>query len=173
MNNLQKLFQREQKLVIPYLLAGYPDIQTSKEAIDIALSLCPAIELGVAFSDPIADGPTLQKAHLKALSNGANLSLTLEIAKEAKAKHPQSSIILMTYLNPIHKLGFSNFTKRAFGAGIDALLIPDLPAEESAPLLRACKEEGISLILLASLSTKEERLKRICELSDPFVYLVS
>ncbi len=130
------------------------------------------LELGLPFSDPIADGPTIQDASVRALSSGTSPSMVLEMAREIKGRH-ETPIVVMTYYNPVFKMGlekFFNFTKKC---SVDGLIVPDLPIEEAEEYVKVAKTCGIDTIFLAAPSTSPERLAKIIACSSGFLYLVS
>ena len=163
-----------------YITAGHPDLQTSKEALraldDKGVEL---IEIGVPFSDPLADGPVIQKASFQALENGINVekifSLVAELRKEG-VKNPGKGLdntILFSYFNPLFNFGFDNLIKRCQETGVRGVLIPDLPVEEATELCAKFKAADLDLILLIAVTSSKERIERISELSNPWIYLVS
>lgn len=131
------------------------------------------IELGVPFSDPVADGPVIQRASERALRNGANLEQVLKLAAEIREESQSAGLIVFSYLNPILRMGLEKFCKVARHAGIDGVLIVDLPVEESALYVRAAKAHDLATIFLAAPTSTDQRLKRIAEASTGFVYAVS
>lgn len=154
-----------------FITAGYPSYNESLEALKfLDESEVDLIELGVPFSDPLADGPTIQKASHEALMNGMNLDKVFELVTEAKVK---TKIILFSYFNPLYAYGFEKLIKRCQETGVNGVLIPDLPVEEAEKYSAMFKEAGLDMILLASITSSEERLKKIVEHSHPWIYLVS
>jgi tryptophan synthase alpha chain len=160
--------------LMPYLTMGYPQR-------DSALALVPAlveagadlIELGVPFSDPLADGATLQAAAQQALANGMTLSRCLEQAAALRARGVQTPFILMGYYNPILQMGLEPFAQRAAAAGIDGLIVPDLPPEEADPLQAALHLQQIALVFLLAPSRDDERIQFVARRTAGFLYLVS
>jgi tryptophan synthase alpha chain len=169
---------REQGRValIPYVMAGYPDEATS-EALAVALAEAGAdvLELGVPFSDPLADGATIQHASHRALQNGMSLGGALALAGHVTAR-TTTPLVMMTYYNPIFRFGLEEFAQAARAAGLAGVIAPDLPPEESAPLRDALAAKGIALIFLATPTSPGERLARIAEAAEAsggFLYCVS
>ena len=160
--------------LMPYLTMGYPHRQG-------ALALVPAlveagadlIELGVPFSDPLADGATIQAASQQALANGMTLSLCLEQTATLRARGVTVPSVLMGYYNPIFQMGLENFAHGAAAAGVDGVIVPDLPPEESDALQSALRSQGIDLILLLAPTSDDGRLRLVAERTDGFLYLVS
>ena len=163
-----------------YLTAGYPDLKTSKEALreldDKGVEL---IELGVPFSDPLADGPVIQKASHQALENGINLDKIFSLVKELRTegtKDPNKGLnntILFSYFNPLFNYGFDELIKSCKESGVKGVLIPDLPVEEAQDLCEKFKDANLDLILLIAVTSSKERIRKITELSNPWIYLVS
>jgi len=177
-NRLTKLFQQrngmaDEKIMSLFLTAGYP---TLDDTVDLILGVEKAgadiIELGMPFSDPLADGPTIQESSYRAIKNGINLS---GIFKQVKQIREQSDIpiVLMGYLNPVLHYSIETFCKDASEAGVDALILPDVPVEESAIIESEAEKNQLSLIYLVAPNTSDERMKMIDERSDGFVYCVS
>ena len=158
--------------VIPYLMAGDPNLETTKAVMrELAKAGAAAIELGVPYGDPLADGPTIAAAGVRALTNGIGLDETLALLREVRSDVPP--VILFTYYNPIYQYGIENFARDAAEAGASGVIVPDVALEESAELREALAKNGLQMPLLVAPSTPLERAKRIAELSTGFVYVVS
>ncbi|ADO46071.1 tryptophan synthase, alpha subunit [Hydrogenobacter thermophilus TK-6] len=171
---LETLKDSGEKALVCYLMAGYPDYETSLQAFRVVLkSGADILEIGYPFSDPVADGPTIQMAHEEALRIGIKLKDVLRISSTLREEFPEVPFILMTYYNPVFKVGLERFCSLAQESDIDGLIVPDLPAEESADLKKYTQKYGLSLILLASPTSSEKRLRLICEHTDDLTYLVS
>jgi tryptophan synthase alpha chain len=157
--------------LMPYLMGGFPDMATSL-AIGEAYADGGAdlVELGVPFSDPLADGPVIHAAGVEALRNGATVEQILELGA---ALAPRLPVVLMCYANIVYARGFEGFCAALSAHDISGLIVPDLPLEEAPELRAACDAEGIALVPLAAPTTPPERLARICELARGFVYAVS
>ena len=160
--------------LVPYLTVGYPSIKLSAEiALKTLVSGADMLELGIPFSDPIADGPTIQKTGFKALENGVSLSVCMDVLTKVREENNDSPIIFMGYFNPFLQYGLERFMGDASDRGLDGLIIPDLPMEESVVISEQCRKNGIHHIpLLAPTSTKE-RIKSSCEQAGGFIYCVS
>ena len=165
-------FQNRPSLVA-YLTCGDPDLATT---LDIALAAIDAgadvIELGVPFSDPVADGPVIQRASERALRHGTSLQQVLELAKEIRKKS-QAGLIIFTYLNPILRMGMKKFSAAAQDACVDGALITDLPVEESRDYLAEMQKRNLATVFLAAPTSTDARLKQIAQASSGFVYAVS
>ena len=177
--NISEVFgllkQKNKIALLSYMVAGYPDLDTSYKAFDILLEQgSDMIEIGFPFSDPVADGPTIQEAHTVALQNGITHKDIFNLSKSLKTKHKDKPFLLMTYFNPIFKIGLDRFFDEAKESGIDGFIIPDLPAEEAQGVKDALEQRSLSLVmLLAPTSFKNNRVKSVCEMSSDFVYMVS
>lgn len=171
--HFEYLRAQKQCALIPFITAGDPDLENTAEALRIlAASGADFIELGVPYSDPLADGPVIQAAATRALKQGTRLIHVLEMAQSV-TRSLRSPIILFTYYNPILNLGVQHFLKRVAVAGIKGLVIPDLPLEESQNLLRYAEQEGIEVTLLVTPNSSPERIQAIARQSHGFIYLVS
>ncbi len=131
------------------------------------------IELGVPFSDPVADGPVIQRASERALRHGTSLAQVLTLAAEIRERTQSTGLIVFSYLNPILRMGLAKFCKVARSAGIDGVLVTDLPVEEAGEYLRAMREHDLSPVFLAAPTSPDERLRNDCAASRGFVYAVS
>ncbi|MDQ0228760.1 tryptophan synthase subunit alpha [Metabacillus malikii] len=163
----------QNKLFIPFITAGDPDPDTT---VEIALALqnagASAIELGIPYSDPVADGPVIQKASSRALANGMNIIQAMELVPKMRKKGLNIPIILFTYYNPVLQLEKESFFALLRKNTIDGLLIPDIPFEESEELRKQCKEHSIAFISLVA-PTSSSRIKMIAEHAEGFIYCVS
>jgi tryptophan synthase alpha chain len=157
--------------LMPYLMGGYPDARTAR-AIGQAYAEAGAdlVELGVPYSDPLADGPVIHAAGTAALAAGASFLSVLDIGRELAARVP---VVIMCYSNLIYARGVDAFAEMLAVAGISGLIVPDLPLEEAPEFLRACDQRGLALVPLVAPSTPDERLARIGELARGFIYTVS
>jgi tryptophan synthase alpha chain len=165
---------RKEHLLICYAVAGYPDIKTTKEIVSAMIeSGADIIEIGLPFSDPIADGPIIQEASFIALTHGIIPDKALEIVKDIRKEFPNTPIVAMTYSNILHKAGFNKFMRKAKKSGIDGFILPDMPFEESDKYINEASRLNLATIFLASPNTNEERLRSIASRSSGFLYLVS
>jgi tryptophan synthase alpha chain len=169
----ETLARKQQCGLIPFITAGDPDIETTAEALRILdRSGADLIELGVPYSDPLADGPVIQAAATRALQKGTNLDQVLEMVK-ATIPSLRSPIILFTYYNPILNRGIDKFLQQIAAAGVAGLVVPDLPLEEASSLLQPAGKMGIDLTLLVAPTSSAERMEAIARASQGFIYLVS
>ena len=160
--------------LVAYVTCGDPDLATTCEIILAAIGAgADMIELGVPFSDPVADGPVIQRASERALKHGTCLSQVLTLAAEVRQHSQSAGLIVFSYLNPILRLGLDKFCKVARHAGVDGVLLTDLPVEEASEYLQAMQAHDLAPIFLAAPTTTDERLKRITAASRGFVYAVS
>jgi tryptophan synthase alpha chain len=159
--------------LVAYLTCGDPDLATSRDIAFAAIDAgADVIELGVPFSDPVADGAVIQRASERALRHGTSLLQVLGLAKEVR-QHSQAGLIIFTYLNPILRLGMARFSAAAQDAGVDGALITDLPVEESHEYLAEMGKRGLATVFLAAPTSTDARLKQIAQASSGFVYAVS
>jgi tryptophan synthase alpha chain len=156
--------------LIPYLTAGYPDPLASGEALRIADELADVLEVGVPFSDPLADGPTIQRSTFQALQQGMTLAGTLELIERCRLQRP---VVVFSYLNPILRYGLDRFLDDAQGIGIAGLLLTDLPAGSDPAVELAVQRSALDLIRLIAPTTRPERLAAAVEGAQGFVYLVA
>jgi len=162
-----------QKALIPYISCGDPSLEfTEKLVLKLAETGVDLIELGVPYSDPVADGPTIQKASQRALAGGISLEKIFGLAASVRSRI-QTPLILMTYYNPIYRYGVEQFVARALRAGIDGLIVPDFPPEEAGTLKEMTDWAKIDLIFLASPTSTDQRLEKISALARGFIYCVS
>lgn len=169
----QVLKEKNEKAFVPYIMAGDGGLEVLVERI-LFLEKCgaSAVEVGIPFSDPVADGPTIQKAGIRALSNGTNLKDVLKTLREAR-DIIQIPIILMTYMNPLLAFGLDKFAKEANAAGVDGCIIPDLPLEEEEILKVMFEASDIELIRLVTLTSPLERIQAIASQGKGYLYAVT
>lgn len=169
----QELKKAKKKAFIAFITAGDPDLKTTG---DLVLCLANAgadiIELGVPFSDPLADGPTIQRSYARALQKGVNIEKILKVVRQVRP-FSQVPIALMSSYNPIFHYGEERFVKDVKDAGADGVIVPDLPPEEAANLIRLCRKRQISLVFFLSPTTTKSRIRKIVSVSAGFVYFVS
>jgi tryptophan synthase alpha chain len=169
----EQLRAKGQAALIPFITAGDPDLETTAEALrQLDRNGADLIELGIPYSDPLADGPVIQAAATRSLARGTTLSKVLDVVRTV-APELRSPIILFTYYNPILNLGIEEFLQRIYDAGARGLVVPDLPLEESASLLEPAARIGIEVILLVAPTSPLARLEAIAAQSQGFIYLVS
>ncbi len=169
----EQLRAKGQTALIPFITAGDPDLETTAEALRLLdRNGADLIELGIPYSDPLADGPVIQAAATRSLAKGTTLDKVLDLVKTVSPEL-RSPIILFTYYNPILNIGAEKFLQRIYDAGARGLVVPDLPLEESQGLLETAARIGIEVILLVAPTSPLERLEAIAAKSQGFVYLVS
>lgn len=177
-NRIDKKFKElksmNQKALICYVVAGYPDIRASENIIASLINGgADIIEIGIPFSDPIADGSTIQDAIHNSLVSGTTPDMCLELASRIRKSFPDIPLIIMTYSNILFRKGYIQFAQQAKKSGIDGLIIPDIPIEEAKGYLDAVKRTGMSTIFLVSPNTSEKRLKIISKVCTGFLYVIS
>lgn len=172
-DRFQSLRSRSGCALIPFITAGDPDLETTAKALRILdRSGADIIELGVPYSDPLADGPVIQAAATRALAGGTKLDDVLKMV-EGIIPELRSPIVLFTYYNPILNRGIENFLAQLSKAGVSGLVVPDLPLEEAEGLLKPAAELGIDVVLLVAPTSSKERIEAIAKKSQGFIYLVS
>lgn len=166
-------FRQKPGLVV-YLTIGDPDLSTSKK---IALAAIDAgadvLELGVPFSDPLADGPVIQRASQRAVRNGTRLVDVLSLAKELRRERPHAGLVIFSYLNPILRMGLEAFAKTAEMAGVDGVLVTDMIAEESREYRAVLRKHNLQPVFLAAPTSSDARLQRVADVSEGFIYAIS
>ncbi|HXC28910.1 MAG TPA: tryptophan synthase subunit alpha [Stellaceae bacterium] len=160
--------------LVAYLVAGDPDLDTSTRLFEgVAAAGADLIEIGMPFSDPMADGPSIQAGGLRALQSGMTLKKTLAMVRHLRARDPDTPYVLMGYYNPIYRYGAAAFAKDAATAGVDGLIIVDLPPEEERELADPAEAAGLDLVRLATPTSDEHRLPTIVGRASGFVYYVA
>lgn len=168
------LREKGQKAFVAYIMGGDPDVETSLEVMKgLPAAGVDVIELGVPFTDPMADGPTIQLAGQRALEGGMTLQKTLDMATEFRKEDDTTPIVLMGYYNPIYNRGVDKFLVDAKAAGVDGLIVVDLPPEEDDELCIPAQKAGLNFIRLATPTTDEKRLPKVLQNTSGFVYYVS
>ncbi|HKJ70008.1 MAG TPA: tryptophan synthase subunit alpha [bacterium] len=173
MRPITALFRRPGKKFVPFLTAGYPTLDSTVELVLAAEQAgVHMVELGMPFSDPLADGPVIQQSSQIAIRNGVNLEIILRMVRDVR-ETSEIPIVLMGYLNPIHRFGLESFLSDAHDAGVNGLILPDLPPEEGTEIFDMIKSQGMSPILLVAPNTKPERITRVGALAGDLLYAVS
>lgn len=173
-NRFAKLKAEGRGGLVTFTTAGDPDIETAQKILNgLPAAGADVIELGMPFSDPMADGPAIQLANLRALKNGASLVKTLAMVSQFRQTDNETPIVLMGYYNPIHYYGVQKFLDDALSAGVDGLIIVDLPPEEDDELCHPCLTAGLNWIRLTTPTSDESRLATVLKNSSGFVYHVS
>jgi tryptophan synthase alpha chain len=173
MSQITSVFKPGHKALITYITVGYPDIKaTPRIAATLADNGCDIIELGIPFSDPLADGATIQKASHRALQQGTTPQVCLDIARQLRRKM-RIPLVFMTYYNPVLNFGLEAFCQSCSGAGINGLIVPDLPPEEGGELEAMTRKHDLDLIYLLAPTSTEERITAVAARSRGFIYLVS
>ncbi len=177
MNRIVKKFyelkKKRKKALIVYLTAGDPSLKKNQELIHaFEKDGVDLIELGVPFSDPLADGPVIQAASQRALSKGTRLTDILGLVKKAR-RSSDLPILLMSYLNPLLRFGMQRFARQAAASGVDGVIIPDLPPDEGRAIASALRKQGLCLVYLLAPTSTPERVQKIIKASSGFIYYVS
>ena len=159
---------------VPFITAGDPDMETSFAILEkLPAAGADVIELGMPFTDPMADGPAVQASSVRALASGATMAKVLEMVKKFRRADKQTPIVLMGYYNPIHAYGTARFARDVAGAGVDGLIVVDLPVEEDEVLRLPARAQGVDLIRFVTPTTDDNRLKRIIADASGYLYYVS
>lgn len=174
MSRLASVFNRQaHTALIAYVTVGYPSVEATRKVVPLlADSGCDIVELGIPFSDPLADGATIQRASFGALQNGVTPQLCLDLAGELKGK-VSTPLVFMTYSNPVFHYGLKEFCQACTQSGVDGLIIPDLPPDEGAELEAITRSHDLDLIYLLAPTSTPERIRLVAEKSRGFIYLVS
>ena len=172
------MFQRVQRegrpALVLFLTAGFPDMDATTELVpDLAQAGADAIELGVPFSDPLADGPTIQASSFHALKQGVTLGTCIQMVGQLRSQVLDTPLILFGYYNPFLSYGLRRFAQDAQQAGVDGVIVPDLPPEESIPLMDECLPRDIHVIPLLAPSSTDPRIEKTCHTASGFIYCVS
>lgn len=178
MSRYPKMFERltgaNEGAFVPFVMVGDPDPELSEAVIEALIAGgADALELGVPFSDPVADGPTIQRAHLRALAAGVGFRGALEVVARVRAKHPDLPIGMLIYGNVPFAVGLETFYSECAAAGIDSVLLPDIPVREGEPFSKAAEAAGIDAVYIAPPSASEETLDDVARTSRGYVYAVS
>ena len=169
----RELRSRGERALIPYFVAGDPSMATTRTLlVEACRQGADLLELGVPFSDPLADGPVIQRAALRALSGGVTLARVIELARELRSE-VDIPIVLLSYYNPILAFDLKAFATTAVESGVDGVIIPDLPPEEAGPLAREARASGLDLIHLVAPTSPPDRIRMISRRSRGFIYVVS
>jgi len=173
LSRITSVFDQGHKALIPYITVGYPSIEATLKVVSLLASNgSDIIELGIPFSDPVADGITIQRASFHALQSGVTPKVCLKIAKEL-SQETEIPLIFMTYFNPIFSYGLEEFCAACASSGVSGLIIPDLPPEEGSEMEAITQRYGLDLVYLLAPTSTEERIKLVAQRSHGFIYLVS
>lgn len=162
------------KALVPFVCAGDPCLEATIPVMQALVAAgADVIELGMPFSDPMADGPTIQRSYERALARGAGLAYVMDCVRDFRKRDADTPVVLMGYLNPLEILGPARFAEQAAGAGVDGVLLVDLPPEEAGEYREAFAAHGLALILLAAPTTSDERIARLCADAQGYLYYVN
>ncbi len=169
----RRLKDRGERAIVPFFTAGYPDEQSFLALVrQAAKAGCQMIEIGIPFSDPIADGPVIQESSARALRQGMTVRRCFDLVRALKAD-VDTPLLFMTYLNPILKMGTDRFAEQSASAGVSGVIVPDAPIEESGDIRAAFKKRGLVYIGLVAPTSSDDRIERIAADTEGFVYLVA
>ncbi len=165
---------KQRKLLVPYITAGDPDLDTTLALMHTLVKAgSDVIELGIPFSDPMADGPVIQAACERALKNNVTLVQVMETVKRFRQTDKKTAVVLMGYMNPVETLGYARFAEAAADAGVDGVLTVDLPPEEAQELVAELRARNLDSIFLLSPTTPDSRIKQVCDMGSGYIYYVS
>ncbi|HEX6793706.1 MAG TPA: tryptophan synthase subunit alpha [Casimicrobiaceae bacterium] len=178
MNRIDHVFAQQRAagrtVLVPYVTAGDPSLAATSSMLDALVEAgADLIELGVPFSDPMADGPVIQRASERALAQGVGLRDVLDLAAQFRTRNSRTPLVLMGYANPIEAIGVAAFVERARDAGVDGVIVVDYPPEEATEFAQALRANGIAPIFLIAPTTPSSRIERIAGLASGYVYYVS
>ncbi len=160
--------------LILYVTAGFPTMELTEELVPALVEAgADGIEIGVPFSDPLADGATVQAAGFHALRQGVTLRDCVALTRRLRPRAPDTPLLLMGYYNPIFNMGLEDFCREAAAASVDGLIVPDLPVEEAGPLSKEGRKRGLHLIHMLAPTSSDERVKKVCSKASGFIYCVS
>ncbi|MFM2093950.1 MAG: hypothetical protein RIS70_1074 [Planctomycetota bacterium] len=177
MSAIDRVFEdyrkQNRRLIVPFITAGDPDLEfTGNLLVELASQGCPIIEIGVPYSDPIADGPVIQASYTRALANRITVEQILDTLSSVRSRHKACVVTMVSYAI-VHRMGLEHYVSKAKSAGVHGLIVPDLLVEESQSLASICAKHEMSLIQLVTPTTPRERALRIAEASSGFLYYVS
>jgi len=173
MTRIEKAFAQPGVKLIPFVTVGDPDLDTTARIIvRMAEEGADLVELGIPYSDPVADGPVIQASSQRALDRGVRLADVFGVVRQVRA-HSEVPLILFTYCNPVFRYGLERFMQEASAAGADGLIMPDIPPEEAAEIREAAGRHGLATVFLVAPTSTEDRIGLLCEASEGFVYLVA
>lgn len=169
-----RLRERGETAIMPYVTVGYPERDSTQSVVPALVEGGAAmVELGIPFSDPLADGPTVQAASYRALQNGVTVAYCLDTARELRHNHVDVPLIFMGYFNPLLSFGLERFASACAEAGVDGIIVPDLPPDEAGDLLEACRRHGRDLIFMVAPTNTDEHIAAIARMASGFIYVVS
>ena len=173
-NKRLKLLQNLQnKMLIPYIMAGEHDKQTTLNQLQSLAKYCSVIEVGIPFSNPVADGKIIQRSSIRSLKNKTKISDVFSIVDNFRKTNDKTAIVLMGYFNIVHKFGVENFAAKCKQSGVDGIIICDLPIEESTNIVKAFNDNQVDVIQLVTNLTDKVRMQQISQVASGFVYFVS
>ena len=171
---LKLLREVGQTALVPFVTVGFPDVGTSEALAKTVLDAGgDMLELGIPFSDPLADGATVQNTSFQALKQGVGLPTSLDVLRRLRDEGVEAPLIFMGYYNPFLRYGLERFAREAAEAGLDGVIVPDLPPEEAGPLKKVCKHHGICVIPMLAPTSTDQRIAQACQDASGFIYCVS
>ncbi len=168
-----KTKQSQSAALMPYFTLGFPDIPTSLAVVEAIAPASDLLELGIPFSDPLADGPTIQRSTQIALENGTTTAVCLDLVRQLRQRGVETPVLLMGYYNPVLAYGVQRLVQEAAAAGVDGFIIPDLPLEEATEMETAVRQAGLVLVYFLAPTSNPQRMERVVAQAQGFIYLVS
>lgn len=173
-STFENLRARNERAFVPFVTCGDPDLATSRELIENYITAgADIVEIGIPFTDPLADGPTIQRASERALAGGATMDNALELIAQVRSTQPDVPLVPMTYVNPVFQIGFDEFARRCTTVGADGVIISDIPPEAGAEWIAAGRRHGVDTIFLVAPTSDEARVEAVAKAASGFIYAVA
>lgn len=170
----EKLRARGERAFIPFVTCGDPDLKTSRTLIENYIQAgADIVELGIPFTDPLADGPTIQRASERALAAGTTMDDALQLIADVRTNYPDTPIVPMTYVNPVFQIGYDEFARRCAEVGVDGVIISDIPPEAGAEWIAAGRKHGVDTVFLVAPTSDDERVEAVSKAASGFIYAVA
>jgi tryptophan synthase alpha chain len=173
-HTFQNLRAKNERAFIPFVTCGDPDLETSRKLLEAYIEAgADIVEIGIPFTDPLADGPTIQRASERALAAGTTMDDALELIAAVRSTHPDVPLVPMTYVNPVFQIGYDEFARRCAYVGVDAVIISDLPPEAGRQWIEAGRKHGVDTIFLLAPTSDEARIEAVSQAASGFIYAVA
>jgi len=170
----EKLRAQNERAFIPFVTCGDPDLKTSQTLIESYIAAgADIVEIGIPFTDPLADGPTIQRASERALAGGATMDDALQLIADVRKTYPDTPLVPMTYVNPVYQIGYDEFARRCAQVGADGVIISDIPPEAGAEWIAAGRKHGVDTIFLVAPTSDDERVEAVANAASGFIYAVA
>ncbi len=170
----EKLRAQNERAFIPFVTCGDPDLKTSQTLIENYIAAgADIVEIGIPFTDPLADGPTIQRASERALAGGATMDDALQLIADVRKTYPDTPLVPMTYVNPVYQIGYDEFARRCAQVGADGVIISDIPPEAGKEWIAAGRKHGVDTIFLVAPTSDDERVEAVANAASGFIYAVA